>query len=617
MTLQHPHLVALAAALDAERAWQEAEHARLLKLPNAEQVAAGISWSPLAIDDITPTSRGRAILRLRAPRGTTLHDGIGSGDAVTVGPVSTPGTGHSGICLGAEGRTAEVRIDGPFADAQPLSVTLQLDSGSLRWFRSSLEKIDSLSSPLRDVLLGEAATTPVPEDTPASRHFAGLNASQRRAARAAIGAPELALVHGPPGTGKTLLLTAVLRALVNSGERPWALADSNAAVDHLALQAHLAGLNVVRIGHPGRISDPIQQLHVDMRIESGPLGPVLKALDRDLIRLWSERGREAAIQRRELRAERDRITRQARDAVLLDAEVIACTLGSMVRRAARVQESVGPTRTAVVDEATQAIEPAILSVVPWVERLVLAGDPYQLGPVVMQPGNALERSLLQRLTTDGTALEFPMLEVQHRMNALIQGTVSHVYGPALRSHPDVVDQLLADLPGVQPGPLTHAPVLWVDTAGAGLDERRDPITLSLYNDGEARLVALAVRTLLSAGVSADHIGVIAPYSAAVDRIRGQDGLEGVEVSTVNAFQGREKEAIVCCWVRSNPDGDLGFVADPRRLTVALTRARRFLLCIGDSATLANSPRFAQLLDTLQETGAWRTVWEEPWSEAMA
>jgi superfamily I DNA and/or RNA helicase len=160
-------------------------------------------------------------------------------------------------------------------------------------------------------------------------------------------------------------------------------------------------------------------------------------------------------------------------------------------------------------------------------------------------------------------------------------------------------------------------MLWVDTAGAGLDEQRDPQTRSLYNRGEVAIVVRAVGELIAAGVAPRDIGVIAPYSAQVSRLGASPALRDVEVATVNAFQGREKDAIVCSFVRSNPDGDLGFVADRRRLVVALTRARRYLLCTGDSATLASSPDFAAAFEVFLARDAWATVWESPWSEAVA
>ena len=126
---------------------------------------------------------------------------------------------------------------------------------------------------------------------------------------------------------------------------------------------------------------------------------------------------------------------------------------------------------------------------------------------------------------------------------------------------------------------------------------------------------LAVSSWLRDGVEASDIGVIAPYSAQVSRIRAVLPA-GVEVATVNAFQGREKEAIVCSFVRSNPERELGFVADGRRLTVAVTRARRSLLCVGDATTLGAARRFGALMERFQQSDSWATVWEPPWDQLI-
>ena len=120
--------------------------------------------------------------------------------------------------------------------------------------------------------------------------------------------------------------------------------------------------------------------------------------------------------------------------------------------------------------------------------------------------------------------------------------------------------------------------------------------------------------LVRAGLAHEDIGVIAPYSAQVARLRA--ALPGVEVATVNAFQGREKEAILCSFVRSNDDGKIGFVADRRRLVVSVTRAKRLLVCIGDAATLSTSSDIADLCDRIQESDGWQSVWEEPWDAAL-
>jgi ATP-dependent RNA/DNA helicase IGHMBP2 len=602
----HPWLGDLSRALAAELAWQEGEHRRLIRRPLEERIEAGICQHPLEVDTVEEAGRGRARVRLRASSTGILHDGITSGDKVVLTAGSERLEGQS---LGSEGRIHEVLLEGPPEGRGPYTLTLLFDPTTFVRYQQGLQRADRVESRLRDVLLGtEAVSEPV--DVP----FAGidLDPSQRDAVREALAAREVALIHGPPGTGKTQVITALLAELVRGGDRPWALADSNAATDHLAVRASLRGLEVVRLGTPFRISSAAAPLTIEARISRGPFAPVLKQLDRDLIRARNEGGKAGFDLRRQLVAERDRIDADARRAVLQGAQVIASTLGTMAKEAAMLPVA----HTAVVDEATQAMEPAIWSVVPWISRLVLVGDPRQLGSVVMSPGNVLERSMLERLLdpTFPTRLPLPMLSVQRRMNALIRQLVADLYGGRLTDHPSVAGHLLTGLPRVEKNGLGSAAITWIDTAGAGLDEARDPISRSLYNAGEIRVITMAVQALFEQGVSPEDIGVIAPYTAQVQRLKA--ALPGVEVATVNAFQGREKEAILCSFVRSNPDGELGFVADIRRMVVALTRARRFLLCVGDAATLGRHPAFEAVLETFAIEDAVRSVFEAPWSDAL-
>ncbi len=167
---------------------------------------------------------------------------------------------------------------------------------------------------------------------------------------------------------------------------------------------------------------------------------------------------------------------------------------------------------------------------------------------------------------------------------------------------------LCDLPGVAPEAITESPVQFIDTAGAGHDE--DVVNDSRRNSQEAALVARKVRALLEAGVLPEQIAVIAPYAAQVKWLREALTIPGLEIDSVDGFQGREKEAVVFSMVRSNPEGDIGFLADVRRTNVALTRARRKLIVVGDSATLANHPFYQRLLTYFEEIGAYASVWEE-------
>ena len=185
------------------------------------------------------------------------------------------------------------------------------------------------------------------------------------------------------------------------------------------------------------------------------------------------------------------------------------------------------------------------------------------------------------------------------------------YDGSLEADATVEGHLLHDLPvGVRPDPLTDTPLLFVDTAGAGLEEEKEPDGESRLNPGEARLVACKVRALLEAGVRPEDLAVIAPYGAQVRRLREELDVPGLEVDSIDGFQGREKEAVVLSLVRSNAIGEVGFLADVRRMNVALTRARRKLVVVGDSATLSVVPFYQRLFEYFEANGAYSTVWDE-------
>lgn len=601
-----PHLAELYTALESELRWSRDEHERLLRLGFSDRIAAGVTWPALRLHSIE--GGRRLLVTLRTASGAPLHEGITPGDLVTISPVSSPDRGIPARCLFAEGDVAELRldrIDDPedlpgWLEGGHVAVTRALDPSTTRRYQQALLRADQHTSPLKQALL-DADAPPAP---PRAAPLPGLNAAQQRAAAVALSDTPLSLIHGPPGTGKTTLMVALLKALAASGTRPWALADSNAAVDHLAVRAAEAGLEVLRLGSSYRVSAAAKPLTLDARAARSPLAPALQLLDQEIARADYRA-------RRRLYRERQQLLRQIRQQIAQECDVIASTLGTMVREAPNLP----PAQVALIDEATQAVEPAIWSVVPSVERLILLGDPHQLGPVVFEPGNPLERSLLSRLLDGG--LEAPMLEEQYRMSAALCGLVSGTYGSAYRPHPAVAERRLSDLPSVSGDPLVTQPLLWIDTAGGGLEEARDPVTRSLYNPGEVALVVQVVSRLLQAGVPREDIGVIAPYSAQVARLRAE--LVDVEVATVNAFQGREKEVIVCSFVRCNPSGELGFVADARRLVVAVTRAKRLLVCTGDSATLSSSSAFEDIMAAAQRVSpsSWQSVWEPPWDAVLS
>jgi ATP-dependent RNA/DNA helicase IGHMBP2 len=201
--------------------------------------------------------------------------------------------------------------------------------------------------------------------------------------------------------------------------------------------------------------------------------------------------------------------------------------------------------------------------------------------------------------------------VQYRMHeAIMTFSSDQFYEGSQQAHDSVRSHLLCDLPGVAAQPLTQTPVEFIDTAGAGHDEELEPDGESRLNQGEADLVCRKVQALLEAGVPAEGVAVIAPYAAQVRLLRERLAVPGLEIDSVDGFQGREKEAVVLSLVRSNREGEVGFLADTRRMNVALTRARRKLLIIGDSATLSAHPFYQSLFSYLEAIGAYRSVWEE-------
>jgi ATP-dependent RNA/DNA helicase IGHMBP2 len=203
------------------------------------------------------------------------------------------------------------------------------------------------------------------------------------------------------------------------------------------------------------------------------------------------------------------------------------------------------------------------------------------------------------------------LDVQYRMHEAIMGFSSReFYEGELIADASVAGHLLCDLPGVRRESLTEQPVQFIDTAGASYDEEVEPDGESRLNPQEADLVARKVHALLEVGVPAKDIAVIAPYAAQVRRLRELLPVAGLEIDSVDGFQGREKEAVVLSLVRSNNEGEIGFLADVRRTNVALTRARRKLLVIGDSATLSVLPFYRRLFEYFEALGAYQTVWAE-------
>jgi superfamily I DNA and/or RNA helicase len=444
---------------------------------------------------------------------------------------------------------------------------------------------------------------------------AALNPEQGEALDLADRAEDLALVHGPPGTGKTTVLVEVVRRAVARGEKVLAAAPSNLAVDNLLERLAAAGLSCVRVGHPARVLPGLLAHTLEARVEGHEAARIARelveeaiALRRDARKRRQRRGpgrfSESRVRERDARAlfaEARALEARAQGEVLDRAEVVLATLTSLDGPALAGRRFA----LAAVDEATQAVEPATYLALLRADRAVLAGDHLQLPPTVLSAAaqaGGLGVSLFERLGAAHGGLARVTLAEQHRMNARIMAFPSAaLYDGRLRAHPAAADRAIDD-----------APLEVIDTAGRGFEEETPEGSDSRQNPGEAEVAAAEVERVLALGVPPSEIAVISPYEAQVQRLRQLLAVHlerGLEVDTVDGFQGREKDAVIVSLVRSNEAGEVGFLADVRRMNVALTRARMKLVVVGDGATVARHPFYDRFLRHAEQTGAWRSAWE--------
>lgn len=478
---------------------------------------------------------------------------------------------------------------------------------------------------LRDILMGEKEPTFHPSP-PEVEFRTTLNDSQKEAVRFALCANDLAIIHGPPGTGKTTTVVELIVQAVERGQQVLACAPSNTAVDNLLARLVALGQKVVRIGHPARVAEDLRPYTLDGLAEQHENMPVVQEMYREAEVLFKKagkwtrhrpvRGEKAALrdEAKQLKKHAQLMEQQAIEQILSRAKIICATT--------TFNEDLLEDKwfdMLVIDEACQSTEPGCWVPILKADKIVLAGDHKQLPPTVLSREAAAEGfalSLLERQVKIYGDQIHRMLNVQYRMNAKIMNFSSqHFYGEALIAHESVKNHLLTDFDTVQPSALTQHPIEFIDSAGAGWDEAIETEGLSKFNAQEAHLVVAKVRQLIEAGVEPQGIAVIAPYAAQVRYLRDQLAQSadagGVEVDTVDGFQGREKEAVIISTVRSNGKGEIGFLGDERRMNVALTRAKRKLIVIGDSATLGSSTFFVLLLEYFQTHGNYRSVFQEP------
>ena len=604
-------------------------------LPVAERREAGLSWYPIAIRDteigrgdyltveIERTSHQDIVHQLRFGMTAALfsqHDAKADRVEGTISHIS-------GNRLKLALRTDELP---DWSRQGKLGIDAVFDENSYQEMEAALKQANGLAEKteeghLTNVLLGNKKPSfYYDQNLDKNLLISHLNEKQQEAVKKIVSANELAIVHGPPGTGKTTTLVQAIKALWNIHHQTvLVVAPSNAAVDLLSEKLLDAGLNVVRVGNPARVNEKQLTLTLDHKISTHSRAKEIKRLHkqaaeyRDMAQKYkrsfgpAEREQRKALfaEARNIRQEIEKTEQYLVNDVLAKAQVITATLVGANHYSIRHLKY----QTVVIDEAGQALEPACWIPVLKGKKLVMAGDHCQLPPTIK---STEAKELGTTLMEKAVALHpeaVVLLEEQYRMNKQISGFSSgEFYEGKLKPHGSVANHLLF---------AEDKPLLFIDTAGCGYEEVLEGTKIS--NPEEANFLAQQLESyfkLLHKHYKIDSfptIGVIAPYRHQVELLKESiasneafsEVAKAISVNTVDSFQGQERDVIFISLTRSNADNVIGFLAEVRRMNVAMTRAKKKLVVIGDSATLSQFSFYADFIAYAQQHEAYISAWE--------
>ncbi|CAN5743140.1 AAA domain-containing protein [soil metagenome] len=517
-----------------------------------------------------------------------------------------------GILMSLEGKTGEFRLFAPdfpdWIEEGGVGIKLAPDQRTttiMKTVLNDLEKNADLSA-LFAQLHGDTIVPKNESDKKLTnlvfknRH---LNSSQQTAVEAVVQNNYITIVHGPPGTGKTTTIIEAIIQLIKAGEKVLVSAPSNTAVDHLAKGLISQGVHVLRVGNASKVDETIF-----MHTPEGKLGNAKQNKEIKELKIRAEQFRKMALKYKRsfgksereqrnllfkevknIRTEIKKIQAYNEEKLYTESDVIAGTpIGLYDAKISKIKFN-----TLVIDEAGQCIEPLAWCIFPLAEKYVLAGDHWQLPPTVLSNEAArkgLNKSVLEVCIPTVSNIFF--LDTQYRMRQAIAGFSSgYFYNGLLQTAVHLANNG------------TH--LIFIDTAGSGYAEKQGSNGMSLQNEGELMILQKLIET---EKLEPANTAFISPYAGQV--AAAKDLLpKAMRISTIDSFQGQEKEIIILSLVRSNDEGDIGFLKDYRRMNVAITRAKEQLYIIGDSATIGADDFYNSFLTYIEKNGTYRTVWE--------
>ena len=497
------------------------------------------------------------------------------------------------------------------APASSLFVSLSFDETSYRLMFDALERVmharGNRLAYLRDLFYSHQ---PAEHFKFQPMHFPWLNKTQEKAVNEVLWTKDVMVVHGPPGTGKTTTLVEAINETLRRESQVLVCAQSNMAVDWISEQLVDRGIPVLRVGNPTRVNDKMLSFTYERRFESHPEYPQLWSLRKAIREMRSKRKRGSESYHQQLDRLKSRATElevRINAELFQEARVIACTLTGAANR---VLDGMKFT-TLFIDEAAQALEAACWIPIRKVSRVIFAGDHQQLPPTVKSIAAlkaGLGKTLMERIVENKPEV-VTLLQVQYRMNdQIMQFSSREFYNGMLQTAPEIKYRGILDYDN---------PMSWYNTDDLPDDiESKEEFvgeSFGRINKAEAELTLqhlelyygrIGKQRILDERID---VGIISPYRAQVQLLRRlikkreffKPYRHLISVNTVDGFQGQERDVIILSLVRSNDEGQIGFLRDLRRMNVAITRARMKLIILGSVSTLTKHPFYNRLYEYIQ------------------